>query len=42
MFPATYEFLKGTTTEQLVQKQLDAFAANWKKVEPGVTRGRRT
>src|SRR3954451_4355167 len=33
MFPATYDFLKGTTTRKLVKDQLDAFAANWKKVD---------
>jgi len=33
MFPATYEFLKRTTTKQLVADQLDAFSDNWKKVD---------
>ena len=40
MFPATYEFLKGTTTKQLVQKQLDAFAVNWKKVNLAYARSK--
>jgi uncharacterized YceG family protein len=33
MFPATYDFLTGTTTAQLVQKQLDAFRRNWAKLD---------
>jgi peptidoglycan lytic transglycosylase G len=32
LFPATYDFLAGTTSAQLVQQQLDAFAENWSKV----------
>ena len=32
LFPATYDFLKNTTSLQLVQDQLDAFHANWGKV----------
>ena len=33
LFPATYDFLRGTTSKQLAQKQLDAFRENWKKVD---------
>jgi uncharacterized YceG family protein len=33
LFPATYDFLKSTTSRQLVQNQLDAFHANWGKVD---------
>jgi UPF0755 protein len=33
LFPATYDFLRGTTSKQLVQKQLAAFADNWRKVD---------
>ena len=40
MFPATYEFLKGTTTKQLVKKQLDAFDVNWKKVDLAYAKAR--
>jgi UPF0755 protein len=33
LFPATYDFLAGTTSAQLVQKQLSAFADNWSQVD---------
>jgi UPF0755 protein len=33
LFPATYDFLKNTTSAQLVQDQLAAFHANWGKVD---------
>jgi UPF0755 protein len=33
LFPATYDFLKNTTSQQLVQDQLAAFHANWGKVD---------
>jgi peptidoglycan lytic transglycosylase G len=33
LFPATYDFLNNTTSKQLVQKQLTAFAENWSKVD---------
>jgi UPF0755 protein len=33
LFPATYDFLANTTSNQLVQDQLDAFHANWGKVD---------
>jgi UPF0755 protein len=38
LFPATYDFLRGTTSKQLVQKQLAAFADNWSKVDLGYAR----
>lgn len=40
MFPATYEFLKQTTTAQLVQDQLQAFARNWKKLNLAYARSK--
>jgi uncharacterized YceG family protein len=33
MFPATYDFLRQTTTKQLVEDQLQAFRENWGKVD---------
>jgi uncharacterized YceG family protein len=33
LFPATYDFLRQTTSAQLVRKQLDAFQENWNKVD---------
>jgi UPF0755 protein len=33
LFPATYDFLRNTTSTQLVQMQLSAFADNWSKVD---------
>jgi len=33
LFPATYDFLRGTTSRRLVQAQLEAFCANWRKVD---------
>jgi UPF0755 protein len=33
LFPATYEFTPKTTAQQLVDDQLEFFAANWKKVD---------
>jgi UPF0755 protein len=33
LFPATYEFFKQTTSEQLVREQLDAFCENWKQLD---------
>jgi len=32
LFPATYDFLKNTTSRQLVESQLAAFRQNWSKV----------
>jgi uncharacterized YceG family protein len=33
LFPATYDFLRSTTTEQLVSDQLVAFRSAWKKLD---------
>jgi uncharacterized YceG family protein len=33
LFPATYDFLGNTSSKQLVQQQIKAFCANWKKVD---------
>ena len=33
LFPATYDFLAGTTSAQLVQAQLQAFCSNWQTVD---------
>jgi len=33
LFPATYDFVAATTSAQLVQKQLAAFADNWSQVD---------
>jgi uncharacterized YceG family protein len=33
LFPATYEFLAGTTTKELVRKQLEAFDRAWSEVD---------
>jgi cell division protein YceG involved in septum cleavage len=33
LFPATYDFLRNTASKQLVKDQLDAFHANWDKVD---------
>jgi uncharacterized YceG family protein len=40
LFPATYDFLKNTTSRQLVQNQLDAFHANWGKVDLSFARSK--
>jgi uncharacterized YceG family protein len=40
MFPATYDFLKRTTTRQLVDDQLQAFRENWAKVDLGYARSK--
>jgi uncharacterized YceG family protein len=40
LFPATYEFFKGTTSAQLVQEQLDAFCENWNKIDLGYARSK--
>jgi UPF0755 protein len=40
LFPATYEFTRQTTSEQLVQKQLDAFARAWRKVDLAYARSK--
>jgi uncharacterized YceG family protein len=33
LFPATYDFLRRTTSAQLVKDQLDAFRENWSKLD---------
>jgi len=33
LFPATYDFLRATTSRQLVENQLSAFRKNWGKVD---------
>jgi uncharacterized YceG family protein len=33
LFPATYDFLRNTTSRQLVTDQLEAFAENWHKID---------
>jgi UPF0755 protein len=38
LFPATYDFLRNTTSRQLVQAQLQAFATNWHKLNLGYAR----
>jgi UPF0755 protein len=38
LFPATYDFLAGTTSKELVDKQLEAFRENWQKVDLGYAR----
>jgi UPF0755 protein len=40
LFPATYDFLRSTTSKQLVQDQLDAFHQNWSKVELAYARSK--
>jgi UPF0755 protein len=38
LFPATYDFLRNTTSRQLVTDQLQAFAENWRKVDMSYAR----
>jgi peptidoglycan lytic transglycosylase G len=33
LFPATYDFLRNTTSRRLVESQLEAFNRNWRKVD---------
>jgi UPF0755 protein len=40
LFPATYDFLKRTTSAQLVREQLQAFAQNWRRVKLGYARSK--
>jgi UPF0755 protein len=40
LFPATYDFTKRTTTQQLVNDQLDAFKENWARVHMGYARSK--
>lgn len=40
LFPATYDFLRGTTSRRLAQDQLEAFCVNWRKVDLTYARSR--
>jgi peptidoglycan lytic transglycosylase G len=40
LFPATYDFLKGTTSRQLVHAQLQAFQQNWHTVDLAYARSK--
>jgi UPF0755 protein len=40
LFPATYDFLAGTSSRQLVAQQLRAFCANWRKVSMSYASGK--
>jgi len=40
LFPATYDFLRGTTSQQLVQAQLVAFRQNWSQVNLSYARSK--
>jgi uncharacterized YceG family protein len=40
LFPATYEFLRMTTSRQLARKQLDAFCQNWRKINLAYARSK--
>jgi uncharacterized YceG family protein len=40
LFPATYEFFRKTTATQLVHNQLDAFCANWQKLNLAYARSK--
>ncbi|MBA3843242.1 MAG: endolytic transglycosylase MltG [Actinobacteria bacterium] len=40
LFPATYDFLPGTTARQLVAEQLQAFCVNWAKVDLAYARSK--
>ncbi len=40
LFPATYEFTKTTTSKQLVDRQLEAFRKNWRKIDLSYARSR--
>jgi len=40
LFPATYDFLKRTTSRQLVHMQLRAFQRNWKSLKLGYARSK--
>ena len=41
LFPATYDFLKNTTSRQLVGSQLQAFHENWSKVNLAYARSKK-
>jgi len=40
LFPATYDFLRGTTARQLVAAQVVAFCENWRKVDLSYARSK--
>ena len=40
LFPATYDFLRGTTSRELVRAQLVAFCRNWRSVDLRYARSR--
>ena len=40
LFPATYDFLKSTTSAQLAKDQLDAFRENWRQVNMSYARSK--
>jgi UPF0755 protein len=40
LFPATYDFLKSTTSAQLARDQLDAFRENWRQVNMSYARSK--
>jgi peptidoglycan lytic transglycosylase G len=40
LFPATYDFLRATTSRQLARKQLDAFCQNWRRIDLGYARSK--
>ena len=42
LFPDTYDFTTATTSGQLVAAQIKTFCRNWRTVNPGRTRARRT
>jgi UPF0755 protein len=40
LFPATYDFLKNTTSARLAKEQLDAFHQNWRQVDMSYARSK--
>src|ERR671932_2404762 len=40
LFPATYDFLRRTTSKQLVAAQIQAFQRNWKKLDHAYARSK--
>jgi UPF0755 protein len=40
LFPATYDFLKNTTSAKLAREQLDAFRQNWRRVDLSYARSK--
>jgi UPF0755 protein len=40
LFPATYDFLRGTTSKQLVHQQVIAFCRNWRQVNMAYARSK--